>query len=104
MTSIDVQGKTYVPIEELSAALDEIFRLRQALAYEAAVIHEHTRFASFPKSRRAWAEAQIERMRKAAEFGGKVAYADVNPGSLRIEAANCGLTTMTREQFAKEQE
>jgi hypothetical protein len=91
-------------MRDLTAALDEIYLLRQAMAYEAAVLQEHTRFASFPKSRRVWATQQIERMRKAAESGGRAAYADVNPGSLSIEARNCGLTTLTRAQFVKERE
>lgn len=56
-----------------SDALDEVFRLRSALAYEAVVLREHLTFKTFPKSRRRYGEDQVERMFTAAR--GKVNHA-----------------------------
>lgn len=49
-----------------SAALDEIWRLRRLLAYEAGVLEAHLGYKSFPKTRRAFAEQQVARMQDAA--------------------------------------
>lgn len=49
-----------------SAALDEIFRLRALMAYEARALNAHLSYKTFPKSRRSIAEAQVERMKAAA--------------------------------------
>lgn len=65
-----------------SAALDEIFRLRRALAYEAGVTEAHLSFSTFPKSRRAAADGQISRMREAARGHTQEAYANVPEWSL----------------------
>ena len=58
-----------------SAALDEIFRLRRALAFEADVVLAHTDYQTFPKTRRRFAEEQVHRMRQAARGDGQLAYA-----------------------------
>lgn len=52
-----------------SAALDEIYALRAALASEARIIEAHLDLKSFPKSRRAFAEQQVSRMQAAAKYG-----------------------------------
>lgn len=52
-----------------SAALDEIHWLRTLLALEAGTLDAHAEMASFPKSRRRFAAASIERMRLAARGG-----------------------------------
>lgn len=58
------------------AALDEVFRLRTALQYEARVVEAHYEsLKSFPKSRRPIAEQQVERMRQAASGRSEGAYA-----------------------------
>lgn len=59
-----------------SRALDEIFRLRRALAYEAAITDAHLGLKTFPKSRRRAAENQISRMRDAARGRARNAYAE----------------------------
>lgn len=51
---------------DLSAAVDEIYALRGILADESLILEAHLGYKTFPKSRRKYAEAQIERMRKAA--------------------------------------
>lgn len=73
-----------------SAALDEIRRLRIALAYEAAVLAVHLDYATFPKSRRMVAEGQVNRMRHAARGGSQAAYADVSLLSLKHTADEVG--------------
>ena len=50
----------------LTAAVDEIYALRGILADEAGILEAHLSYKTFPKSRRKFAESQIERMRKAA--------------------------------------
>lgn len=64
-------------IDLLSAALDEIYFLRQGMAYEAAVVEAHLSLKSFPKSRRKYAEEQIERMRAAVTKGARETYPGV---------------------------
>lgn len=66
-----------------SAALDEILRLRRALAYEAGVTNAHLQFKSFPKSRRAMAEEQVRRMQQAARAGATMAYCGTEDWALR---------------------
>jgi hypothetical protein len=79
-----------------SAALDEIYRLRTALAYEADVIAAHLNLATFPKSRRAVAEKQIERMRSAACGNTKDMYADTPSWSLEAARESAGMGLLTR--------
>lgn len=80
-----------------SAALDEIYALRAALAYEARVVEAHLDFKSFPKSRRAIAEEQIERMRTAATHQALSAYEGL---SHRLdELQRLGAGTLTRAQW-----
>ncbi len=64
----------HVDLAHYSRALDEIHRLRAALAYEAGVTAAHLTLASFPKSRREFAEEQVERMRAAARGEAETAY------------------------------
>lgn len=47
-------------------ALDEVYALRALLAHEALVLKAHLGYKTFPKSRRAIAEEQVERMQQAA--------------------------------------
>lgn len=63
-----------------SRALDEIYELRAALAYEARVIEAHLQLATFPKSRRRMAEEQIARMRAACRGEVRASYWSVSPG------------------------
>lgn len=52
--------------EKLSAALDEIYRLRLLLASEARILEAHLELKSFPKSRREFAVKSVQRMRLGA--------------------------------------
>lgn len=88
----------------LSAAMDEIWRLRRAIAYEAEVVVAHTGYRTFPKTRRAIAEEQVERMRKAARGNSQLAYAGTSSISLRQALPRIGAPqTYTLGDFIHEQ-
>lgn len=53
-------------LSDLSAAVDEIYFLRALIADEAAIIEAHLDYKTFPKTRRAIAEQQVERLRRVA--------------------------------------
>ena len=54
-------------LNRLTDAEAEVTRLREALAYEARVVEAHYEgYKTFPKTRRKYAEEQVERMRRAA--------------------------------------
>lgn len=86
-----------------SAALDEVYRLRRALAFEARVVEAHTEYKTFPKTRRRFATEQVERMRMSARGRSELAYAGVNSYSLRAELLDSGgQETLTRSAFEAE--
>lgn len=90
-------------MSQYSAALDEIWRLRRALAYEARVVEAHTGFATFPKSRRAIAHEQVRRMQAAARGEVEVVYAGTSRMSLDQAMTDAGAErTLTRYQFEQE--
>lgn len=78
-----------------SAALDEIFRLRTALAYEAGALTAHLGYATFPKSRREIAAEQVQRMLQAVQGDSVKAYAGIESWALEAarREAGCGLLT-----------
>jgi hypothetical protein len=53
-------------ISDLSVAIEEIYFLRAVLADEAAIVEAHLGYKTFPKTRRPYAQQQIERMRRIA--------------------------------------
>lgn len=53
-------------LSDLSAAVDEIYFLRALLADESGIIEAHLSLKTFPKSRRRFAEEQVERMGRVA--------------------------------------
>lgn len=85
--------------EHYMDALDEIHRLRKALAYEAELLEEHMKLKKFPNSRRPIAIQQVERMRGALDSSQK-AYDSV---SGEAYAALCKLSPevhiLTRRQW-----
>lgn len=90
-------------IAVLSAALDEIWLLRAALAHEAEVLEGYLAFKSFPTSRRDIADRQLTRMRSAARGDVLSAYA----GTSSLSLANAALqlrtqVSLTIEEFAAE--
>lgn len=86
-----------------SKALDEVYRLRRALAYEARVVEAHLGYKTFPKTRRKIAEEQVERMRLCARGEAGVVYAGVNYTSLNAALRAAGASeTLTRAQWEAE--
>lgn len=83
-------------------ALDEVYRLRTALAYEAHLLESHLGLATFPKSRRRSAAASVIRMRDSAVGAYASAYASVEDYWLRMIRNDLGIETLTRAQFEKE--
>lgn len=81
-----------------SAALDEIYRLRTALAYEASVVDVHLGYKTFPKSRRFFAEQQVERMREAAR-GDADSHRHLAPPTLGHARRAAGMDGLTRHQW-----
>lgn len=73
-----VKSNDHDDLARYSAALDEIHRLRNALAYEASVTEAHLDLVTFPKSRRPHADEQVARMRAAARGETRQAY-ETNP-------------------------
>lgn len=83
-----------------SAALDEIYRLRSLLAYEAEVLSVHLTFMGFPKSRRPVAETQVKRMRQAACGCSEHTYVKIPPANMAFVRTVAGMEpTLTRGQW-----
>lgn len=86
-----------VPLINYSVALDEIFVLRKALAHEALRQQVDLDFKTFPKSRRAIAEAAVERMQAAARGHAEHAYGDRSSHAMRHALREAGAPeTLTR--------
>ena len=66
MTSPTTETTSLTTAQLLSSALDEIYALREMIASEARILEAHTEYRTFPKSRRAIANASILRMRNMA--------------------------------------
>lgn len=81
-----------------SAALDEIFRLRTALAYEAAVIQNRLAGRKAPKSGHSPAEEQVARMRRAAR-GDVASHSTVPPEVARKSRCLADMDGLTRWQW-----
>lgn len=89
-----------VPARLYSAALDEVYALRMALAYEAGVVEAHADYKTFPKTRRPIVENQAERMRASARGEVLAAYASKNPRGLRAALRDAGAPeTLTRQHW-----
>lgn len=86
-----------------SEALDEIWRLRRILAHEACVLEAHLGLKTFPKSRRAYAELQVERMRASARGEAKAIHYDIDHRKLNYAMEVAGAEqTLTASQFHAE--
>lgn len=85
-------------LEHYSAALDEIYRLRCLLEYNADVLQAHLWLKTFPKSRRPIAEMQVERMRRASEGESRDVYNEVYQESIGFRRA-VGRRTLTRTDW-----
>ena len=86
------------------AALDEIWWLRQALAYEAQVVEAQTfDIPRLAKCRREILERRVDAMKAAARGGVQRAYADKSSTHLRSAMRLAGASeTLTRVQWEAE--
>lgn len=93
-----------VPLALYRAALDEIWHLRRALAYEARVVEAQTLdVKALGKGRREILERQVGRMREAADGRVLVAYAGTSSRSLESEYERAtGRQTLTRFEWESE--
>lgn len=83
-----------------SATLDEVYRLRRALAYETRASVSLLSYASLPVTARAKIEDQVTRMSNAARGYVTEAYADVPPNRWDWVMRECGMRpTLTRAQW-----
>ena len=85
-----------------SQALDEIYRLRGLLAYEADVIAVHLGYATFPKTRRRHAESQVQQMLAAATGSVQQVLSDISDASMRHTRRAHGIETLTRSAWEAE--
>ena len=86
-----------------SEALDEIYRLRGILAYQAMVTDVHIQYKTFPKSRRAMAEKQVEQMRKAARGLAMEVVSAMPNYQPKFSLKEAGASeTLTRAEFERE--
>lgn len=93
-------GDETVPMALYSAALDEVWALRRALAYEASVAEVHGEYKTFPQSRRRFLAEQVERMRRAARGEAERAYASTNSRSIDHALREAGASqTLTRFEW-----
>lgn len=104
--TVDIDGVSFAPLEELSRALDEIFALRRALAYEARVIEAHTLDISrLGKNRREHLERCIVRLCAAARGDVEATYAGVNRRSLERCMEDAGAENrLTRHSWLAEKD
>jgi hypothetical protein len=94
----EIQMKYY------SAALDEIYRLRRALAYEARVVEAQTLdVQALGKNRRAHIKESVDRMRKSVQGHAEAVYAGLDRSSLRMALEQTrGTSLLTRAMWEDE--
>jgi len=86
-----------------SAALDEIFRLRRALALEGGTIKGHLNLKMFPRSRREITLAQVRRMQDAACGNASVSYSGIDYHVVEASMRDAGASNhLTRDQWERE--
>lgn len=92
-----------VPLSLLSAALDEIYALRELVAYEAGVREADLTYATYPKGRRDIARDRIQKLRCAARGQVALAIASTPYASLRAALREAGAKeTLTRSAWEAE--
>lgn len=92
-----------VPMADMTRALDEIYLLRAALAYEARTVENHLTRATFPAGRRKVAEDQVARMQAAARGEAHTAYVGVKAGDLQRHLKQAGASGLLSYPTWKEE-
>lgn len=90
-----------VELRHYSAALDEVFRLRRALAAEATMLESLLELRTFPGSRRVAVVEQVGRMREAARGRADRAYAVRSAELAEAMCAAGASETLTRSAFER---
>lgn len=85
-----------------SRALDEIYRLRVALANEANHVENMLTLATFPRGQRIIARAAVERMRRAARGETAQAYQEIMPFRQPLLRSAGAPETLTRGAWEEE--
>lgn len=73
-----------------SRALDEVYRLRKAAAYEATLLDAHLRWKSLPSTARQAMDRQAQRLYQAARGEAEQAYKAVDGRALREALLDAG--------------
>jgi hypothetical protein len=73
-----------------SRALDEVYRLRKAAAYEATLLDVHLRWKSLPSTARQAMDRQAQRLYRAARGDAEQAYKAVDGRALREALLDAG--------------
>lgn len=86
-----------------SAALDEIYFLRRALAYERMYQRAYLDFLTLPKGVRNRVDVAMARIKLALRYGLREAYKDVSEQSWNWSIRSAGMPqTLTRYQWEDE--
>lgn len=96
------QDSNLVRAGVLGMALDEIYYLRRGFAHEGILLRGHLDRRAFPASRRGIAEAQVERMLRAAR-GDLDVYDDQDQNAITeaLKIATAGSTSLTRYEWER---
>lgn len=94
-----------VPMHAYTAALDEIYRLRVALAMEARIMESAMTYRTVPKTLVDKLKLAVTRCREAARGNSAVVYApypvEVKKHALRLAGASPGATRDNFEQYLR---
>lgn len=103
MVDLYTDQEPQVPLRLLSLALDEVYALRQLVAYEAGVREADLTYKTFPKSRRDIAKDRIQKLRSAARGRAIDVVRDLHKQrDLRYALREAGAPeTMTRWEWQK---
>lgn len=89
-------------LDELSRALDEVYRLRTAMAVEAVFLAGHLDYSTLPKTRRQVIEEQLARLR-AASRGDRTSHREFDDRQQREARDQAGMDhLLTRYMFSQE--
>lgn len=92
-----------VPLNELSAALDEIYRLRVLMAQQSLMAKDHSALASLSPKRRAALEESAKVMTLAAQGRSTEAYEGLSASGQTMLRGVGAKTGLSRASFAQEQ-
>ena len=99
-----VQRESFVPLDLLSRALDEIYALRGMAAYEAGVREADLTYKTYPKSRRDIAKDRIQKLQAVARGEWRHIWNLTPRSSVRHSMREAGASELlTRSSWEAEQ-